>query len=191
MIIKGVWYQDDLFRFRLRRVLTETVWASVSSGGMGSRPTLHFTAKDRSAKNIPLNGGGKPSTAKKSTPAGSPYWSKRIVDYATDKIDAEYIAYSKFPITSTAVMGGNWEAAIAGYIYNKFLRDRILRGGLRGAGANAASLAAVAYVAGTTIAIHDVGVLYEQPSNSWKRKFLLEGWKMPSGFGGGIGSAIT
>jgi ribosome modulation factor len=159
---------------------------SVPKKTITGRPDIGFTLK------MPLKGGGgaidyPKQPEKLQDYEVSPYWSQRIYDSGRDTFDLNYFYRSNFPITSTATHGGMWSAAASGWIFNKYLKQRLLTGAQNAIIKNPHAAAFVGYAIVAGVASHDAAALATQTSQ--QRQFWLGGWKLDMGMS--IGSAIT
>lgn len=200
MIIQGIWYDDDLRSFRLKRAFIEMVSVAANSltkNELTTRPTLYFTAKERKeAQAVPVTWPTSFPWENKKQEASdqkSPYWSVQMKDKFTKKFDAEYVFRSNMPITTTAVAGGTWEAAAAGWIYNRYLKKRVHRSALSAASkANPYAVGGALYAGGVALAVHDMGVVFDTMPDrglGYRLEMMIAGFKMPGG--SSLGSAVS
>lgn len=190
MIIKGIFYDDQLRSFRQRMLMIKIVaemMESVPKKELYGRPDIGFKIKMP-----PKSGGGaidypKPAAKLPKSEADSPYWSHQIGSSIGERLNMEAIWRSNMPITSTAVMGGAWGGAASGWLFNRFLKDRLVKGIVRTTIRNPYAAAGLLYASAAIIVSHDVAIAVTRTPE--QRSFWLGGWKLDSGMS--LGSAIT
>jgi len=200
MIIKGIFYLDDLRSFRLKKAFIDTVIiaaASLKKADLTARPTLSFTAKERKqAAAVPVvwpTSFAWENEKQEKKNEKSPYWSVQIKDKITSTLDAEWVFRSNMPITTTAVAGGSWEAAAAGWLYNRYLKKRVELSALRIASkVNPFAVGGALYAGAVSVAVHDTGVLIDtmpERGLGYRLEMMMNGFNMPNG--SSLGSAVS
>jgi hypothetical protein len=178
MIVKGIWYEDQVRSHRARRRLIEAAAVLVGKLPKTSKLDIGFAITMPSRSN-----GGSISypiqTPLANEPVASPYWSQRIYDAGRDTFDLEYLYRSNFPITSTATHGGMWSAAAAGFIFNKYFKKNLTKTIGSQVIKNPVASGLLAYGLVTGIASHDASVAATRTSE--KRQFWLGGVDMGTG----------